>query len=115
MQAIKESQKGLEQADAVRRITLVGIVFIPLSFATSFFGMNFEQLGTGTLHIAFFVLLAAISGLVAWVLAASIQPAERMWRRAQNKFGERTAGEGTSSEDSGAEASNAEPPSQPTT
>jgi hypothetical protein len=61
------------------RFTLVAIVFIPLSFATSFFGMNLEQLGTGTLHIGYFVLLAVLSGLVAWLLAASIGTAERMW------------------------------------
>jgi hypothetical protein len=68
------------------RFTLVGIVFIPLSFATSFFGMNLEQLGTGTLHIGYFVLLAVLSGLVAWLLAASIGAAERMWGRAQNRL-----------------------------
>lgn len=72
-------------------ITVVGIVFIPLSFATSFFGMNFEQFGTGTMHVGYFVLAATLSGLVAWGLAASIKPAERFWddrRRAyrQRKF-----------------------------
>ncbi|KAM3428746.1 hypothetical protein MY4824_008657 [Beauveria thailandica] len=88
-QALMETKKSLEQADAVRRITIVGIVFIPLSFATSFFGMNFEQLGAGTLHIGFFFLLAAIAGLAAWALAASIEPTERLWTRARNRLGER--------------------------
>jgi hypothetical protein len=74
------------------RITLVGIVFIPLSFATSFFGMNFEQLGAGTLHIGYFFLVAAISALIAWALSASIGPAERLWNRARRRFGEREYG-----------------------
>jgi hypothetical protein len=54
--------------------------------------MNFEQLGTGTLHIGFFVLTAAISGAVAWALAASITPAENSWNRARNRYGEREFG-----------------------
>ncbi|KAK8147247.1 hypothetical protein G3M48_001945 [Beauveria asiatica] len=51
--------------------------------------MNFEQLGAGTLHIGFFFLLAAIAGLAAWALAASIEPTERLWTRARNRLGER--------------------------
>jgi hypothetical protein len=66
------------------RFTLVAIVFILLSFVTSFFGMNLEQLGTGTLHVGYFVLLAVLSGFVVWVLAASIETAERTWGQAQN-------------------------------
>ena len=56
--------------------------------------MNFEQLGTGTLHIGFFVLVAAISGAVAWALAASITPIEQAWNRARNRYGEREFGSG---------------------
>lgn len=51
--------------------------------------MNFEQLGAGTLHIGFFFLLAAIAGLAAWALAASIEPTEQLWTRARNQLGER--------------------------
>lgn len=54
--------------------------------------MNIEQLGGGTLHIGFFFLLAAISGLAAWALAASIKPVERMWIRGQNNYGEHEFG-----------------------
>lgn len=70
------------------------MVFIPLSFATSFFGMNLEQLNSGTINVGYFILVAFISGLVAWALAASIGPSERLWDRARNRYGEREFGTG---------------------
>ena len=48
-------------------LTLVAFVFIPLNFATSFFGMNVQQLGTGSVHIGFSFLAAALAGFLSWV------------------------------------------------
>lgn len=42
-----ESKKAIKQAEAVTRITILAFFFIPLSFTTSFFGMNFREFGTG--------------------------------------------------------------------
>ena len=75
------------------RITLVGIVFIPLSFATSFFGMNFAQFGAGVLHIGYFFPVAGLSGLVAFLLAASIKTSQRFWLRARNRYRMRKCGD----------------------
>ena len=59
-----------------------------MNFATSFFGMNFKQLGNGTLNIGYFFLTAITTGLTAFLLAASIKPVERFWKRARNNYGE---------------------------
>ncbi|KFY83753.1 hypothetical protein V500_09918, partial [Pseudogymnoascus sp. VKM F-4518 (FW-2643)] len=40
-----ESRKAIEQARGVARLTLLAFFFIPLGFTTSFFGMNFQELG----------------------------------------------------------------------
>ncbi|KAH9208976.1 hypothetical protein DL95DRAFT_478667 [Leptodontidium sp. 2 PMI_412] len=85
-EAIKESRKNLQLADSVRRLAVIGVVFIPLSFATSFFGMNLEQLGTGTIHLGYFFLLAALCGALAFVLAACITPIEQAWMRARKRY-----------------------------
>ncbi len=49
--------------------------------------MNFEQFGTGSLHIGYFFLVAVFSGVVAFLLAASIKPSERFWSRARSRHG----------------------------
>ncbi|KAG4436668.1 hypothetical protein IFR05_007847 [Cadophora sp. M221] len=85
-QAIKESKKNLQLADSVRRLAVIGVVFIPLSYATSFFGMNLEKLGTGTIHLGFFFLLAVLCSALAFVLAALITPIEEAWMRARKRY-----------------------------
>ena len=40
-----DSRKAIEQAEAVARLTLLAFLFVPVSFTTSFFGMNFKELG----------------------------------------------------------------------
>jgi hypothetical protein len=64
---------------------LVAFVFIPLSFASSFFGMNLKQLGTGKLNIGYFFLLAFLAGGLSLALALSVQPLEAAWTRARRR------------------------------
>lgn len=67
------------------RLTLVAFVFIPLSFATSFFGMNIEQLGSSGVHIGYFLLLAALAGGLSLALSTSLKPLEAAWNRARRR------------------------------
>lgn len=48
--------------------------------------MNLNQLGTGSVHLGYFFLLAALSGSLAFVLAACITPTEEAWMRARRRF-----------------------------
>lgn len=68
---LKESREGIKQAEGLRRLTLLAFFFLPLSFTTSFFGMNFRELGTGTLSlwVVFVVLVPVVavsSALCFW-------------------------------------------------
>lgn len=45
------SKRAIEQAEGLRRLTLVAFFYIPLSFMTSFFGTNVKQLGQGDLSV----------------------------------------------------------------
>lgn len=50
--ALIESRRAISQARLVGRLTLLAYLYIPLSFTSSFFGMNFSQLNSGSgLHI----------------------------------------------------------------
>lgn len=42
------SEQSREQANRLGRLTTLAFFFIPLSFVTSFFGMNITEFGTGT-------------------------------------------------------------------
>lgn len=48
---ILESEKAIAQTERAHKLTLLAFIFIPLSFTSSFFGMNFSQFGQGTLSI----------------------------------------------------------------
>lgn len=41
---VLESRKAIEQADRVKRLTMLATFFIPLTFSTSLFGMNFQEI-----------------------------------------------------------------------
>ncbi|MCJ1427623.1 hypothetical protein MMC29_005526 [Sticta canariensis] len=95
-QTIEETKRGLQQADSVRRkayfgrwLTLVAFVFIPLSFSSSFFGMNIQQLGTGSIHLGYFFLLSVLAGGLAYTLTAAVKPVEGAWHRARQRFAAR--------------------------
>jgi len=70
-------------ANHLSRLTLVAFVFIPLNFATSFFGMNVQQLGTGSMHIGFFFLTAALAGGLGILLSTIIKPLQVRISRAR--------------------------------
>lgn len=56
---VAESRKAIEQAERLKRLTLLATFFIPLSFTTSLFGMNFEEFGQGHLHVWLFAVVSA--------------------------------------------------------
>ncbi|KAL8938929.1 MAG: hypothetical protein Q9211_002980 [Gyalolechia sp. 1 TL-2023] len=45
---LEESRRSADMAVRVQRLTMIATIFIPLSFACSFWGMNFKELGTGS-------------------------------------------------------------------
>ena len=67
------------------RLTLIAFIFIPLNFATSFFGMNVKQLGTGGTHVGFFILTAALAGGLSVLLSISVKPVERSLLQAREQ------------------------------
>lgn len=55
--SIAESEKAMRQAERLGKLTFLAFMFVPLSFTTSLFGMNFKEFGQGTLSIwAWFAL-----------------------------------------------------------
>ncbi|OAA75144.1 hypothetical protein LEL_07132 [Akanthomyces lecanii RCEF 1005] len=74
--SVAESQRAIAQAWQVGLLTWIAFLYIPLSFTTSFFGMNIENFGSGTLTLgtwfAISVPLVAFSYAVAMLARLSI-------------------------------------------
>ena len=76
---IKESREAINQAEGVVKLTRLAFVFIPLSFTTSFFGMNFKQLDGDILGIwVWFVVSLPVLMIVMLLMRYDISP---MWYR----------------------------------
>ncbi|GES60665.1 hypothetical protein V496_01904 [Aspergillus terreus] len=65
---LRESQKAIQRADDQRRLTVLAYLFLPLTVVFGLFGMNVEELGTGSHSIWVpFAVLAPV-GCISWAL-----------------------------------------------
>lgn len=67
---LAESQRAIQQAKLVTKLTIVAFVYLPFTFTAGFFGMNFKELGTGTIPLwiffaASFPLMLVTAGFFA--------------------------------------------------
>ncbi|TAQ89505.1 hypothetical protein B7494_g2152 [Chlorociboria aeruginascens] len=55
---IVESRKAIEQSERIKKLTMLAAFFVPLSFTTSLFGMNFQEFGQGHLSVWLFAIVS---------------------------------------------------------
>ena len=58
--SISESQRAIQQAEDMGRLTFLAFLFVPLSLATSFFGMNFIELDGTKLSVWWWAVTSVI-------------------------------------------------------
>lgn len=63
--SISESQRAIGQAEDMAKLTFLAFLFVPLSFSTSFFGMNFKELAGDKLSMWWWAVASVISLVVA--------------------------------------------------
>lgn len=63
--SISESQQGIHLAKRLGRLTFLAFFFVPLSFTTSFFGMNVKELSDNKLSIYWWVVFSVVVCFVA--------------------------------------------------
>jgi hypothetical protein len=51
---LAESQRAIQQAKLVTKLTIVAFVYLPFTFTAGFFGMNFRELGNGSISLWIF-------------------------------------------------------------
>ncbi len=64
---LAESQRAMRQARLVTKLTVAALLYLPFSFTAGFFGMNFKELGNGT--ISLWIFFAASLPLMLATLA----------------------------------------------
>ena len=68
--SLMASTQSVHQSESIGRLTILAFVFIPLSFVTSFFGMNIVEFGTGSIRIWVFIVSASALVLVMFMVWA---------------------------------------------
>ena len=66
---VHEAQRSIEQTEGLAKVTFIAFVFVPLSFTTSFFGMNLAELnGIGQHVYVWFAVSTPVMALslLAW-------------------------------------------------
>ncbi|KAH0563072.1 hypothetical protein GP486_002366 [Trichoglossum hirsutum] len=78
---VEASERSIAQAKSINRLTKLAFVFIPLSFVSSVFGMNFKELGTGQLSIWIFGVTASLLVVLVAMTAFGLSklPERRLW------------------------------------
>jgi hypothetical protein len=64
----EESRKSIEMADSLKTLTQLAFIFVPLSLASSIFGVNVRQFGSGTAPLWTFIVTVLLIGIVTGTL-----------------------------------------------
>lgn len=76
---LAESQRAIQQAKSVTKLTLVAFVYLPFTFTCGFFGMNFRELGNGTISLWIFFAVSMPLMLVTMAVFAFDMQTIRRW------------------------------------
>lgn len=95
---LAESRRAITQTKRVGKITFLAFFYIPFSFTTSFFGMNFQEFGTGKQSLwVFFTSSVPLFLFTLCFLLFDAQKLKKLWHRMHagtvSKFKRRQSGD----------------------
>jgi CorA-like Mg2+ transporter protein len=80
--SIAESRKAMAQQERIGKLTLLAFLFVPLSFTTSFFGMNFKELSAQVMSIwAWFVMAIPVVAITQIAYFCTVKQLTAPFRR----------------------------------
>jgi len=88
---LAESQRAIQQAKLVTKLTLVAFVYLPFTFTAGFFGMNFKELGNGTIPLwIFFAASLPLMFVTMAFFALDVQTIKRVLRALHIAYRDKT-------------------------
>ena len=97
-----QGQVSAVQGNRINQLTLVSIIFLPITFMTGYFGMNFQWLVNSTETFGTWLLLGAIAPIIAVLVSVWLLQRKgfKIGRQHQHRFHLRSRAPGTSTPDS---------------
>jgi Mg2+ and Co2+ transporter CorA len=89
-----QGQVSAVQGNRINQLTLVSIIFLPITFITGYFGMNFQWLVNSTETFASWIFLGALLPIVAVIVSVWLLQLKgfQIGRRHQHRFRMHSAG-----------------------
>lgn len=79
--SIRDSNRSIEEAESLKRLTQLAFLFVPLSFVTSFFGMNVQELSGDGVKLWIFLVTAVCMGCSTVLFWRILSPIQVWWKR----------------------------------
>lgn len=79
--SIRDSNRSIEEAESLKRLTQLAFIFVPLSFVTSFFGMNVQELSGDEVKLWIFLVTAVCMGCSTLLFWRILIPIQIWWKR----------------------------------
>lgn len=79
--SIRDSNRSIEEAESLKRLTQLAFIFVPLSFVTSFFGMNVQELSGDGVKLWIFLVTAVCMGCSTVLFWRILSPIQVWWKR----------------------------------
>jgi Mg2+ and Co2+ transporter CorA len=80
--SISESQRAIDQAQRVEKLTFLAFIFVPLSFTTGLFGMNVTEIEGGKLSLTWWAVVSLpVMGMAIFLFYFDVGGlARRFWK-----------------------------------
>ena len=80
LQSQRQADKAMEQTDKLGKLSVLAYFYIPITFAASFYGMNFAELGDYLSIWTYFAMAAPllVVSLIAWFIDV-LSVCQRCW------------------------------------
>ena len=73
LSSIRESQKSIEEAVSVKRLTQLAFIFIPLTYTSSLFGMNIKEMNGGGPKLWIFLFVSVCISVITLLLSSFVK------------------------------------------
>jgi Mg2+ and Co2+ transporter CorA len=86
-----QTEIGNQQGNRINQLTIVSIVFLPITFLTGYFGMNFQWLGNETMSFGTWFVLGVVMPVLVVVASVIVLTNHGYLRRRADRHRARTA------------------------